>query len=528
MECRPIGSADRARKAGRIVPIALFCAILGLALALRLHGLGAKPLWLDEVFTQKRSALSVHGLILDSLRNRHSPLFFLIEHVMLGFGSGAATLRLVAAFTGAFCAALVFAIGREAGLKTGAVLAGLMAALAPLQVGFGQEARSYTLMLVLILVALWGLVRMAATPERVRRPWLDRAGLPGAWAAYGLGTAGALWVLGDAVPWLIAANVAMLAVILPRIEGRGGFLVRWIAVQAAIVVIAGPVYLAMVRAVHAEVIGGFLWISPLTPGFLWTDAASLYGLSDATMVSMRLLPGPVPYLAPVAIALGGLGFFVLRRAPGPRAVLLIAAAGLPVVLALVSLVHPVLLPRYLLWSAAPFFVISGAAVEALPRAVRPAALGVAAVVLTVNLFPYYRAETKPRWDLAASFLTNRSKPGDAVLVADGAAPVMLRAYSGSTQHFVTTRQVARAAEALANGGRVFAIYGPAGQGKLPSESAFFANAAALGVAGARQAIGQEITIEEIDPRGRGGLVACGGAGGGEPADPRQCPPGVRS
>jgi len=536
MKSDPIGSspsispAPGARQGILARPALVFWALFGIALIARLVALGEKPLWLDEVFTLQRSALGVHDLIRDSLSNRHSPLFFLIEHEVMRIGSGAAALRLVAAVAGALCAALVFAIGREAGLRTGAVLAGLFAALAPLQVAFGQEARSYTLMLALILVALWGLVRMASMPERASRPWLDRTGLPGAWLAYGLGTAGAVLVLGDALPWLIAANVAMLAAVLPRMRRRSPFLVRWFAVQAAIILLAAPLYLAIMHEVHERMMGGFLWIPPLTARFLWADAASLFGLRDATMVTMRLLPSPIQYLAPFALLLGVVGFGVLGKAPGPRAVLAIAAIGLPVVLALLSLIHPVLLPRYLLWSAAPFFVVAGAAIEALPRASRPAALGIAAVLLAVNLRPYYRAETKPRWDLAASYLAPRMEPSDLLLIADGAASQMLRAYlkkDHAKLHVVATRQARRAAAALAAGGRVFAVYGPAGQGRLPNEAAFFAQARTLGVAGARQNIGQEIAIEEIAPRGNGGLVACGGTEGDQNTNQAGCPPGIK-
>ncbi len=500
-----------ARAAAPWTPALLFCSIFALALAARLHGLGAKPLWLDEVFTAQRSSLGVPTLVADSLSHRHSPLFFLAEHALASLASGAAGLRLIPALAGAMSAALVFAIGRAAGLTTGALLAALLAALAPLHVAFGQEARSYTLMLAFTLVALWGLVRLAAEPERAARPWREGGALPAAWAAYGFGTLAALLTLGDAAPWLITSNIAMLVAILPRVGARRHFLARWFGVQAAILLLSAPLYGAMLAAVHGQVMESFRWIPELTWRFVWRDVASLYGLRDATMVTMRLLPGPSPLLAPFALALGAVGILALRRERGARAVLLITVAGLPAVLILISPTHPVLLPRYLLWSAAPFFVLAGAAIEVLPRPARPLFLGLSLVLLMMNLRPYYHAETKPRWDLAAASLANRMTPSDIVLVADGAAPVMLTTYldalgRGATP-LVATRHRSKAEATLAAGGHVFVFYGPAGQGKLPPESPFFAKAGALGVAGPARPIGKEIVMEEINPPGTG-IVVC--------------------
>jgi mannosyltransferase len=473
-------------------------ALSAVALAARLYELDDKPLWLDEVLTKQRSALAIPALVDDSVRNNHSPLFFLIEHAIAAAAPGAVGLRLLPAFAGALSAGLVFAVGRAVGLRTGAVLAGLFAALAPLQVAFGQEARSYTLMLVLTLVALWGLVQLATAPNRAVLAWSSSEGLRTAWLAYAFGTAGAALVLGDALLWWIVSNIAMLAAILPRTVLRRVFLLRWCIIQGMIFLVAAPVYLASLTAHKGNVLQGFLWIPPLTGRLIWANAATLYGLRGVTMVSMRLLPGPIPYLAPFVLALGAAGLVRLRHTRGPLTVLLIAAVGPPVILALLSLIHPMLLPRYLLLSAAPFFVIAGAAIETLPGVARPLALIGAACMLAVNLMPYYRAETKPRWDLAAAFLAARLRPHDAVMVTDEFSSLMLKTYLGGRMPPVIFPD---AMARLADPGRIWAIYGPAGQGQLPSQSVFFSRAETFGIPNLRKRIGEDIIIEKIEPAG---------------------------
>src|SRR5262249_46211128 len=155
-----------------------------------LYGLGAKPFWLDEVTSLKRATDSIHDLVLDALHNRHYPSYFLLLWAVARLGAGQFLLRLPSALFGAAAAALTAGSGGGGvGARPGAI-AGLVLALSPFDVQLGQEARSYTLGGLLILVALWGLLRLAQRPAEAAQ-----GGPRGAWAAYCLGTAGALSVL---------------------------------------------------------------------------------------------------------------------------------------------------------------------------------------------------------------------------------------------------------------------------------------------------------------------------------------------
>ncbi|MGH7108762.1 MAG: hypothetical protein ACREFT_19880, partial [Acetobacteraceae bacterium] len=384
-------------------------------------------------------------------------------------------------------------------------------ALAPVQVAFGQEARSYTLMMALILLALFGLVLLAMRPGDSARPLHLPSAPRGAWAAYGFGTLGALLVLGDALPWLLAANLAMAAAILPRTNSRRGLLRNWLLVHGLILLLAAPAYAWMLTTVHHQVLQTFLWIPPLSLATVWMDAASLYGLRDATMVTMQLLPSPLGGLAWVAGALAVLGAWRLRDRPAPLIVLALALLSLPATLALISLIHPVLLPRYLLWSAGPFFVLAGFGIEMFPRWLAKAGVLALAALLVANLLPYYGAETKPHWDSAARLLAERFEPGDLLLVSDGSTGVMLDFNRQGTDRphppWPTTQESSRAAAALAAGHRVFAVYGPAGQGRQPVPTQFFATAAKLGHVGPPLSAGSEIVIRAIDPPRPGPAVA---------------------
>ncbi len=73
-----IVSSDR--RAARWSPLAV--AIL--ALALRLHGLADKPLWLDEVSTLHRATIGFAAMVGDSLHSKHYPTYFALIVWLLG------------------------------------------------------------------------------------------------------------------------------------------------------------------------------------------------------------------------------------------------------------------------------------------------------------------------------------------------------------------------------------------------------------------------------------------------------------
>jgi hypothetical protein len=62
---------------------------------------------------------------------------------------------------------------------------------------------------------------------------------------------------------------------------------------------------------------------------------------------------------------------------------------------------------------------------ALPQRWRPRVAVPLPRLCLVNLWPVYRAETKPRWDRAAAVLAAAVRPGDTVYAVDPNGPAML-------------------------------------------------------------------------------------------------------
>ena len=89
----------------------------------------------------------------------------------------------------------------------------------------------------------------------------------------------------------------------------------------------------------------------------------------------------------------------------------LTAITMPVAIAIISIVQPFWIPRYLLWGTGAFYVLAGVAVAALPRRLFPIAGAAFAIAGLINLAPYYRNETKARWDRATAYLAANMAPG---------------------------------------------------------------------------------------------------------------------
>ncbi|GLR67392.1 hypothetical protein GCM10010909_20730 [Acidocella aquatica] len=494
-------------------------SVFVLALLPRLSGLGSRPFWLDEAFTFQRASLAPAALVNDSFINHHMPSFFLMLSPLVGLGDPQYWLRLPSAVFGALAVMLVYMIAYRIAGRTAGVIAALIIGLSPTALAFSQEARSYTLEMCLILVALYGLTRLAMDIPAASKP-IRWNGTGAFWAAFIIGSAVALDVLGDGLPWLVVGNV-IGAALLVQSPDRGQLLRNFIIADLIVAACCAPFYYLMTLHQGQGYINSVMWIPPLNFSRLWYNLGSVYfmRIADSVTFSFMDVPTPVALIwlidATLALAVASAAW-ALRRRPAMLAVLGISFVFLPLMFTIVSLWRPILLPRYILWSAAPFAILAGIGGAALldlaaPRA-RALVVAGGALLLLVNLAPYYHAETKPRWDIAAKLLAQDVSPGDVVYLYDTGALPILRMYLPPGARTVVLQDSAgdlnHAELAMSQGKRVWAVYGHAGQSAdKVAFSKFFAGADALGRPSLTQVAGERIMIALYDPANPNGSGA---------------------
>jgi 4-amino-4-deoxy-L-arabinose transferase-like glycosyltransferase len=495
-------------------------AVFVLALTPRLIGLGARPFWLDEVFTLQRASLPPTALVQDSFLNHHMPSFFLLLSPLVGLGHPEFWLRLPAALCGALAVMLVFMIAARIAGRLAGGIAALVIGLSPTALAFSQEARSYTMEMCLILVALYGVTRLALDLPAASRPLRSAAARPG-WLAFILGSAGALDVLGDGLPWLITANIIFLLLLRYAPEPR--LLLRNFCLADLLVgLLSAPFYALMLRHQGSGFVDSVMWIPPLNASRLWYDIGSVYLMRVADSVTFHFMNVPTPALV-VWLIDAGLGAAVmmaawrLRRRPALLSVLGVSFVFLPMAFTIISIWRPILLPRYILWSAAPFAILAGIGASALlsemPHRLRTGVLAAAALLLLTNMAPYYRAETKPRWDVAAKLLAQDVAPGDVVYLYDLGALPILRVYLPAGAQMVVLSDsdgdLSHAVAAQAAGKRVWTVFGHAGQSGGTKELAKFTDKnRVLGSPAMTQIAGRRIVIALYAPNAHAMAANC--------------------
>lgn len=453
-----------------------------MALALRLYGIDDRPLWLDEIHTLRRAALPLAAMSVESYANMHQPAYFVLISLILKLGDSEWLVRAPSALLGALSAAVIAAAARGVAGPVAGIAAGLLMAASPFQLIYGQEARPHASAAFFVHVAFWGWLRLAVATEtggNDAKPPPDTI----AWIAYGTGTLAGLMVSNVALPWLIAANIGAVAIGWRRGPDRRAFVGRWLALQAAIVALWLPSFLTMTAPI-ATAAGGRFWIPPPTLESAWAAVSAVYLMRVSDVVMFHLGPGTVPGLAAAVAALAAFGAWRLRRRPLTLGFAVLAFALLPLLLLVASLRQPVFLPRYLLWSAGPFFLLAGVGFAAIPgRRGRFFAGGALAALLAWNVYDYARYETKPRWDLAVSYILREIRPGDALLMRDYWSPFVFRAIAAreGTADLPVVVAADDAKAVRAKGGRVWAIHGRVGFGPALTPEAYAERLQAAGM-----------------------------------------------
>ncbi|MFD8805405.1 hypothetical protein [Streptomyces sp. NPDC059597] len=363
--------------------------------ALGLWGLSRRhSLWRDEAATWQVALRDTADIwhMLGQVDAVHGAYYLLMHALFACFGPGTTTLRLPSVLAMAVAAACVTAVGARLASRWTGLGAGLALGLLPAVQSYLQEGRPYAL-----VAAGAALSTLLLVTQLTGRPRAAR------WTAYG-----ATLLLCGLLNWLSLLILPAHALTLALSRAGRGPWTRWSAASA--VAVAGTAPLALFSREQSAQIS---WIPPLT----W-----------------HMLIGPA-----VLVGVGCLAALADRTRTGHRPTgLSPATVGLPLLvvpqlgLVLLSLVKPLFLDRYVLFSQLGLALLVGAGTGAAVRAVRPrfprAAPWVLPVVLAVAvtaLLPYSLAKREPasRVDdvfAVAGRVARLKRDGNAVLFVPAA------------------------------------------------------------------------------------------------------------
>jgi mannosyltransferase len=375
-----------ARRLARVDLAAAAVAIL--ALATGFVRVGSKSLWMDEGISADHAHVGLRSLLhVVTGGDPNMGLYYVLLHFWTRiFGESEVALRSFSVLVGAAAAVAVYLLGerlfgRRAGLAAGALLA-----LDGFFVRYEQEARAYSLLVLLVTVSSYWFVAEFERPSRASI------------AGYVASSALALYAHYFAGFVLLAQLVTLVAA-----RRRAALTRRWLGAYAVIALLVVPELLFAHRKGAASALG-------------WIQRPSLHDLAGVPLFltsSSKVLFVAFVVLGCYAIA-GG------QRDGMPwRYAFLAVWFVLPIGAAFaISFGRPIFEPRYLIICLPPFVLLAG---DGLARIRIVVAAAVAAAVLLAlsvwKLEAWYRKGPADDWRGATRYVIAAARPGDVVRFA---------------------------------------------------------------------------------------------------------------
>ncbi len=397
---------DRRELPPRTITI-LLLAIMVAGAVLRFLYLTRKSFWLDEGVSVMLARLDIANLLhILWRREANMALYYGLLRIWLHFGAGDYFVRSLSAIISVAAIPVIYLLGKRLFSSPTGMLAAALFSVHAWQVRYAQEARSYSLFV--LLSALSCLLFLAALEKPTHRRWNA--------------------CIACSVLAIYAHFFALLVVVAQWAAFY--FLRRDQAVSAGFrrsLKAIGLLFLPLAVFIVSRGTGPLSWINRPGLGDLHRFLLDLAGNGGDALLLLYAV------CCAVALAAGG---WSGRNLPfnSWRYLFLLSWLSLPVVITFAfSLIRPVFLPRYLLTCVAPLVLLAAAGLTRLRPRWLAAILVVAMLALSVQgTGAYYRADfdlAREDWRGVTQYVLKNAHEGDGILFHSAQARMPFEYYS---------------------------------------------------------------------------------------------------
>jgi 4-amino-4-deoxy-L-arabinose transferase-like glycosyltransferase len=333
---------------GAVISVgAIVLAITVLALFLRLLFLGQESFWGDELASVRRAQLDWQSFWELISGVPAMTLYYILLRFWILLSDSEFTVRILSVIPAVATVPIIYLLGKRLFDAKIGVIAALLLAVNAFHIQYSQEARSYSLLVLLVTLSSLFLIRSMERPS---------SGMD--WAGYIVTSVLAVF----AHPFALLVGVAQVSslVFLPRQNVPWGKLIAsGILIGVALLPILANVVDDSVdpdAAIESQPLG---WIPETSLEEIYNFATELTGRGGSLLLIL--------YLAPMLIA----GITALRTWASTKASfeswkygLLLTWLFLPIIITLAYsfLIAPTLVPRYLIISLPPLLILTSAGV----------------------------------------------------------------------------------------------------------------------------------------------------------------------
>jgi mannosyltransferase len=353
--------------------VIVLAAIVLVASVLRFVHIGQESLWLDEGVSVGIARLP-WGDFLKLLwrREGNMAIYYLLLRGWMLLGASEAWARAPSAVFSIATVPILYLIGREVRSRSAGLVAALLFALSPFAVEYAKEARSYSLVCLLVTAASWFLLRRQ-------------------WKWWGI-------TIGLAVYAHLFAVLVLAAHLLYFIFARESFReLRSTLAKLAVALVPIAAFVLLKSA------GQLNWIPPLSVAQAKDVFGEFAGSGDLAVIILFLtvISAMVTWQGPVSQNRTLLIWLWLLVPTG--------------VIVVVSVAHPLLTSRFLMISLPALMLAVAIALAEVPRPIA-ALLLVAIIFFSVRTDVLaWRTQTKDDWRDASAFVLSKASAQDGIV-----------------------------------------------------------------------------------------------------------------
>jgi hypothetical protein len=390
-------------------------SILLLALTLRLWGLGAESAWIDEAYSITLAKHSFIEVLKGTAADQHPPLYYLLLHYWLLFGSSVVYARALSLVIGMVHIGQTLRFGRKLASNWLALGTGFLLAISPMHVWYSQEARMY------ILIAL-------LTTASTEALW-DCLHGKNRWILYGFYSILAIYTQYFAIFIFCAHALLMLAWAWMKREKRGLF--YWTVTMLIVGVAFLPWFPIALNQTRFHIM---TWISP--PGLTDIRDTILSLLFGSGILGF---PGWILWVG--FVSLGVLSIWAVIRLqkqsmPNRQSIgFTVTWAFFPfITVTFIALFYPIFQFKQFLIVLLPLLLWIAWVCRVIPRLLGGLLLAAILVLSSVHLIEQQVNLTKDDWRGTSAYLQAHTVPGDELYCNPAASNMALSLYGDLNMH----------------------------------------------------------------------------------------------
>ncbi len=427
-ESAAAGDSPRARRRMKLRgEHLLLLAILCLGLFLRVYNLGGESLWYDEVISVGLAHMTPAEIIADRAHNVHPPFYFLVLRGWVAlFGDSEFAVRLLSVVFGCFAILMIYKVGRLLFDKEVGMRASLLLAVSAFHIQYSQEARAYSLLVLLTLASFYCFLKLL----KEKNNWLSMG--------YVLSSALLAYTHYYGLFVLVAQNLYFATLLLLPRKDFQLTLKRWLILQSLIVLLFVPWVPILIHQV-SQVKSGF-WIAPPSKKTLRTTFRQYAG-SKVSMNFCFLLASLS--LITLDKTIGGRGwktpskwFASLRQriilTDFRKIWLLSCWLFIPVFVPFFvsSISTPIYNHRYTIIASLAFYLLMAKGVKNLAYwPIKGIALSAFIILSLMSVQGYFGKIQKEQWRETARYVNSMAESGDLILFNAGRSKEAFEYYS---------------------------------------------------------------------------------------------------